>query len=284
MRDDASGTCFIPPVVVLAMADLDEALVIFEDALAEARRRGSTLAFAAAKVFRLLVLVCGEAIWARRKPRLERRSPSARAWGSDGSFLRARFGLSRRRADGAGQARRRRGRPRRASSFASPVSTASASSFSATAAPGCASFAAIWPEAPSSSSRPVAASIDVGSRNPAFIAWRSPAAVALLQLGKRDEARRLATEELELARTWGAPRALGGALRVAGLVEGGADAARPVRGSGRVLERVACQARACEGAHRAGRCAAAGKSPCRGARAPQAGGRAGDDLRRRVTR
>jgi hypothetical protein len=31
----------------------------------------------------------------------------------------------------------------------------------------------------------------------------------------------LATEELELARAWGAPRSLGAALRVAGLVEGG---------------------------------------------------------------
>jgi DNA-binding CsgD family transcriptional regulator len=61
----------------------------------------------------------------------------------------------------------------------------------------------------------------VGSRNPAFIAWRSPAALALLQLGEREEASRLTSEELELARTWGAPRALGAALRVAGLVEGG---------------------------------------------------------------
>jgi DNA-binding NarL/FixJ family response regulator len=62
----------------------------------------------------------------------------------------------------------------------------------------------------------------VGSRNPAFIAWRSPAALALNQLGEWDEARRLAGEELELARVWGAPRSLGAALRAAGLIEGGA--------------------------------------------------------------
>ncbi len=61
----------------------------------------------------------------------------------------------------------------------------------------------------------------VGSRNPALIAWRSPAALALLQLGEQDEAGRLTSEELELARTWGTPRALGAALRAAGLVEGG---------------------------------------------------------------
>src|SRR4029450_4195497 len=61
----------------------------------------------------------------------------------------------------------------------------------------------------------------VGSRNPAFIAWRSPAALAKLRLGERDEARRLASEELELARIWGAPRALGAALRATGTIEGG---------------------------------------------------------------
>jgi DNA-binding CsgD family transcriptional regulator len=43
----------------------------------------------------------------------------------------------------------------------------------------------------------------------------------LLQLGEQDEARRLATEELDLARIWGAPRALGAALRASGLIEGG---------------------------------------------------------------
>jgi DNA-binding CsgD family transcriptional regulator len=61
----------------------------------------------------------------------------------------------------------------------------------------------------------------VGSRNPAPIAWQSPAALALLVLGEHDKARRLAGEELELAREWGAPRTLGAAFRVAGLVEGG---------------------------------------------------------------
>jgi DNA-binding CsgD family transcriptional regulator len=61
----------------------------------------------------------------------------------------------------------------------------------------------------------------LGGRNPAFVAWRSQAALALLELGNREEASRLAGEELELARAWGAPRALGAALRVEGLVEGG---------------------------------------------------------------
>ena len=65
-----------------------------------------------------------------------------------------------------------------------------------------------------------------GGRNPALLPWRSHAALALLRLGERDEARRLAAQELELARTWGAPRALGAALRAAGLVDGGAEGLR----------------------------------------------------------
>lgn len=72
----------------------------------------------------------------------------------------------------------------------------------------------------------------VGGRNPALVAWRSQAALAFMRLGDRGEARRLATEELALARAWGAPRALGAALRAMGLVEGG----------GRGLEERACDA------------------------------------------
>ncbi len=57
-------------------------------------------------------------------------------------------------------------------------------------------------------------------RNPAYIPWRSQAALALRQLGRSDEARALAAEELELSRRWGAPRTVGVSLRALGLVEG----------------------------------------------------------------
>jgi DNA-binding CsgD family transcriptional regulator len=49
--------------------------------------------------------------------------------------------------------------------------------------------------------------------------WRSAAANAHASLGHTDEARRLAREEVEIARAFGRPRALGVALRCAGLVE-----------------------------------------------------------------
>jgi DNA-binding CsgD family transcriptional regulator len=57
--------------------------------------------------------------------------------------------------------------------------------------------------------------------SPCFLPWRSDAALALLTIGEPDAARRLSEEELELARAFGAPRALGVALRAAGLVAGG---------------------------------------------------------------
>lgn len=57
-----------------------------------------------------------------------------------------------------------------------------------------------------------------GQVNPAVIAWRSDAALVASRLGERDLARTLAAEELEIARRFGAPRALGIALRAEALV------------------------------------------------------------------
>ena len=57
--------------------------------------------------------------------------------------------------------------------------------------------------------------------NPSYLPWRSEAALAHLALGNREAAGRLAAEELELARAFGAPRALGVASRAAGVVVGG---------------------------------------------------------------
>ena len=55
---------------------------------------------------------------------------------------------------------------------------------------------------------------------PSAASWRSGAALAQLVLDCPDEARELAAEEVALARELGAPRALGVALRAAGLVAG----------------------------------------------------------------
>ena len=55
-----------------------------------------------------------------------------------------------------------------------------------------------------------------GIDNPSWAPWRSLKAAALALQGRRDEAIELAREEVELARAWGAPTALGRALRVLG--------------------------------------------------------------------
>ena len=56
---------------------------------------------------------------------------------------------------------------------------------------------------------------DMGSHrdNPSIVEWRELSAWSLMALGRRDEARELAEEAVGHARAWGAPRALGFALR-----------------------------------------------------------------------
>jgi DNA-binding CsgD family transcriptional regulator/predicted negative regulator of RcsB-dependent stress response len=58
-------------------------------------------------------------------------------------------------------------------------------------------------------------------RTPAFGTWRADAAPLLSALGRLDEARSLAREELERCRAFGAPGPLGISLRTLGLVESG---------------------------------------------------------------
>ena len=60
-------------------------------------------------------------------------------------------------------------------------------------------------------------------RNPAFLPWRSQAALTLHLLGRRAESLELAQDGLELARRWAAPRTVGVALRALGLVQGGPE-------------------------------------------------------------
>jgi DNA-binding CsgD family transcriptional regulator len=66
--------------------------------------------------------------------------------------------------------------------------------------------------------------------------WRSDAALAHLALGTPAEARPLAAEEIALARAYHGPRAIGVALRAAGLAEGGKRGIEPLREAVRVLE------------------------------------------------
>jgi DNA-binding CsgD family transcriptional regulator len=57
-----------------------------------------------------------------------------------------------------------------------------------------------------------------GGENPAVLPWRSAAALSLAELGRHSEARSLAADEVRRAQCFGAPRAIGVALRAQALV------------------------------------------------------------------
>ena len=63
----------------------------------------------------------------------------------------------------------------------------------------------------------------LGGENPAVVPWRSAAALSLAQLGRDEEARTLAADEVRRAESFGAPRAIGIALRAYALVGPPAD-------------------------------------------------------------
>lgn len=218
IRSDVFGAV-VPSATVLAMADLDEVLAIYEDALAEAHKRGSTLAFAAVKVFRAQTLLWrGDLAGAEADARdalaaAGEWGPSARFSGHAAAFLADAL-IEKGRLDEAATVLARAGMDE------TPPSSTRLLYFRDTTArlrvlrgDLTGGVAELLDEGKYHES--------VGHRNPAFMAWRSPAALALLQLGEQHEARRLAREELELARAWGADRALSAALRAAGLIEGG---------------------------------------------------------------
>ena len=75
----------------------------------------------------------------------------------------------------------------------------------------------------------------LGVVNPAYLPWRSEAAMVLARLGRLEEARSLAHEEVALARAWGAPRTLGRALCSAGLVVRGDEGVALLRDAVDVL-------------------------------------------------
>jgi DNA-binding CsgD family transcriptional regulator len=73
--------------------------------------------------------------------------------------------------------------------------------------------------------------------SPCALPWRSEAALVQLALGDHESAGRLVEEELQLARAFGAPRALGVAMRAAGVVAGGDRGASLLREAIEALER-----------------------------------------------
>jgi len=79
---------------------------------------------------------------------------------------------------------------------------------------------------------------DTNSPNPAVnLPWRSEAALLAARLGKHDRAAELVGDDVRLAREFGAPYALGVALRTAGLVTRTADGLEQLTEAAELLER-----------------------------------------------
>jgi DNA-binding CsgD family transcriptional regulator len=77
---------------------------------------------------------------------------------------------------------------------------------------------------------------ECGRRAPGLLPWRSLLAHALLEQGQSTKAWRLAADELARARRFGAPRAIGVALRAAARAAGGDDEIRLLREATEVLD------------------------------------------------
>jgi DNA-binding CsgD family transcriptional regulator len=226
------GGAFIMSTIVLAMADLDEVVDLYDEALDDAHRRGSVFASAVTKIFRSqMFLYRGELPEAEGDGReaLE----ACDAWGLDlgAGYLHGYLAdalMEQGKVDEAAAVLAR-------GAYGGDYDTAHAHWFLDSRA----RVRIVSGDLRQGLEDTFAARRSfeaVGGRNPAFMAWRSQAALALLRLGEQDEACRLVEEELELARTWGAPRAVGAALRAAALVEGGDKGLPLLRQAVEVLE------------------------------------------------
>jgi DNA-binding CsgD family transcriptional regulator len=201
------------PVTVLVLLDrFDEALDVLADALDKARRTGGTYLFTMTSMLR-------SDLWWRRGELAEAEADALNALSPGDTFVRV-FPLTRCIAD----VRIERGQI-----------TAAAEALDRTALPGELAGALSWSVFRTSRGRlrilqgRAQEGVEdlltagrwleaLGNHNPAFSAWRSEAALGLSKLGNHNEARRLAHEEVTLARRWDAPRALGHALTTAGLL------------------------------------------------------------------
>ncbi len=219
---EAAGAHLIGAVIVLIMADREDALAATQELLAAAHRHGSLLIAVAAHLFRGLALcVRGELAEAERL--FVESGQNHAAWGSDavklfpGAYL-AQVQIDRGDVAGAGATLAAVGMP---ADLALPENDTVAWWLHArlrhrVAAGQFAEALVLADEC----ERRFAATVS----NPAWIPWRSLKATALHRLGRVEEAVAAARSELPDARHWGAPRALGRSLRVLGEVSGDQDA------------------------------------------------------------
>lgn len=233
-EEPLSPDIYLIPLSMLAICDeLEEAAAGFDDALDRARRRGSPLAYAATAAIGSWTSVLrgnldGAELLCRDALRIAAEVPGLEALSGFAGVHLALAAIER-------------GEPRAALELLGLDPAAHADSphtwsREALFALGRARLALREPAAALDALRACGElSESFGIRNPAFLPWRSGAALALRELGEAEAATALAAEEIELARRFGAGRPLGIALRAAGLVAGGAEGLALLEESAAVL-------------------------------------------------
>jgi DNA-binding CsgD family transcriptional regulator len=229
-----SPDLYIVPISMLAICDeLEEADARYREALAAARERGSPLAYAAtAALFSLTAHLRGELaeaeLLARDALRIAAESP---VLGAAAGFATVHLA----------QTLVERGEEAAALELLGPELEARADSRhtwsrEALFVAGRAHLASRRPaEALELALAAGERSEALGIENPAFLPWRSTAALALHELGEAERALELSGAEVELARRFGARRPLGIALRAQGLIAGGEEGLALLRESVAVL-------------------------------------------------
>ncbi len=210
---DNGGVLPIAASIVLALADRDEALDVWDAAFAEAHRRGSLFAIGGLHLWHGFTLYRrGELVEAEQA--LETAYGDFEIWGFSsvaavyGSSVLTRVLVERGDLDGARRALARAGEPEPASDAGrywlnSRLELLVAEGRIEDALATADELERRWSHA----------------RNPAEGSWRSFRAQALDRAGFGADALASANEEVELARRWGAPWALGRSLRVLGVLE-----------------------------------------------------------------
>jgi DNA-binding CsgD family transcriptional regulator len=223
---DNGGGPLIAAIIVLALADRDEALEACDAALADAYRRGSLFAASAGHVF-LGIALARRGELADAEDMLRTGLDEVTMWGTEatassaGPTVPLRLVVSsaaladvlaeRGDREGARAALGRAGLP-----DDPPESTQ--------VGPWLLSRLRLLllddrAEDALALADECARRFDTVFRNPGWMPWRSLKAEALDRLGRREEAVTLVRDELELARRWGAPGTVGRTLRVLGRLE-----------------------------------------------------------------
>jgi DNA-binding NarL/FixJ family response regulator len=226
------GLFFYDAVAALAWADdLNGAEAILDRAVARADERGLVLDAATARFRRAMVLYLQGGVTAAADDAREAISAAAAGWtvhlpSALGILALAQIELGQ--LDAAAESLERAAPPEGATVVIPEAisSQARATLYLVRGDPAAAATEAI------AAGRILTESL--GSPVP-LVPWRSLAAAAHRQLGATAEAERLAAEEVQLARTFGAPRSLGVALRALGSIRGGAEGIALLREAADVL-------------------------------------------------